>query len=165
MLSKEKFELLSGRLEVWGTDYELDESSQYFRDKFPEGIPAEDAIKAVTIYNKDDESFENYALLMLAMVPVHGIETEILDRLKKYKTISPQTKESINERFVLGEALRYLDHPEGLREFDLLKTIVEPYPKFEGPFPMDWFRQFEETLAKWKQDRAAGKRWVIYEDD
>jgi CRISPR/Cas system-associated endonuclease Cas3-HD len=117
-LNHEEKTLLIDSLEIMGIEYEHELGSQFFRDQFPIGIPADIAIAAIKEKNEGNETLEISALLMLAMVPVHGIETELLNRLEKYRAIFPQTKETIYERFVLSEALRYLNDPEGLKEFD-----------------------------------------------
>jgi hypothetical protein len=165
IMDAEKKKFLIDTLEIMGVDYEHPSGSQFLRDHFPDGVPADIAIEGVRLKNEGKELLELSALQMLSMVPVHGIEDELLYRLQNNRNKVPQDKESFSFRFRLSQALRYLDHPEGLKEFETLREIMKTYPKDDEPVWLYAFIEFERDLAKWKRDRAAGKRWEMFEDD
>jgi hypothetical protein len=164
MLTEDQLILLRNSLQIIGVEYELEMGSQGLRDDFPNGIPPEKAIQFVKEVNNGKQFLENSALQMLAMVPVDGIAKELKTRLSIEKQ-KPATEESYHTILSLAESLMYVADPLGQKEFDALKSLCENFSKEESPVPMHWFDEIERKLAKWKRDRAAGKRWEIYEDD
>jgi hypothetical protein len=163
-MNREKLELLRDSLNIIGLEYEHEITSQFLRDNFPEGIPAEQAIEFVKEKNLGNEYLENSALRILAMVPVPGVEKELIERLNKQKSLE-KNKIDYTEIFLIVKALLYLSSAEGQKEFNHLKSMCSKLEPENTPLPNHWFEEVEYTVAKWKRDRAAGKRWEIYEDD
>lgn len=71
------YEILKGTLVPDGSTYELEYSIRYLRDKFPNGVPADLAIKALKEVNRGDDVLENSALVWLAMVPTPDLAWNI----------------------------------------------------------------------------------------
>jgi hypothetical protein len=164
MMDREKLESLRDSLNIIGLEYEHELASQFLRDNFPEGIPAEQAIEFVKEKNLGDELLENSALRILAMVPVPGVEKELLERLKKQKSLE-KNKIDYTEIFSIVVSLLYLSSAEGQKEFNHLKSMCSKMEPENTPLPNHWFEGVEYKVAKWKRDRAAGKRWEFYEDE
>lgn len=164
MLSPEKREKLRLLVEIFGNDYEIDIKSQSIRDLFPEGVPADEVLQLLKTSNRGDEVLQQGALRALAMVPVYGIEGEIIERLED-KLSLPKTKEVYLDIFSLSKSLLYLGHPRGMEEFEKLRAYCATFEEWKEPVPLHWFSSTLEDIDKWKRDRAAGKRWEIYQDD
>jgi hypothetical protein len=164
MLSPEKKLILKETLKVSGIDYELDMLAQSLRDDFPEGVPADEAIEIIKENYKDRDWSQQYVLKALAMVPVYGIEGEIIDRLEKQLSL-PKSDEVYLDIFSLSKSLLYLGHPRGIEEFEKLRSYCKSFKENKEPISIDWFSSTLEEIEKWKRDRAAGKRWEIYQDE
>lgn len=153
------FEILKGTLAPDGSTYEIEYSTRFLRDTFPNGVPADLAVKALKEVNRGDDFLETSALIWLAMVPTPGIAGEVLARLNHYRSQENQTKEILSCRYRLAKALCFLGLEEGEKEFNELRKLMETYPKYGQPIPDTYFKEFDEELAQWKKDRAEGKRW------
>lgn len=119
MLSPEKRKILNENLNCVRFEYEHEMMSQDLRDKFPEKVPADEEIEVVKENYKDKDFMQPCVLTLLAMVPVYGIEGELIERLE-IKLSLPKTKEVYQNILRIYISLLYQGHPRGMEEFEKL---------------------------------------------
>jgi hypothetical protein len=137
--------------------YECDELAQAIRDDFPNGVNSDVVNGALDTLASEDEFYEMIGLQILAMVPIPEIEPRVAQFLNRYKDRTDL--EGRSYRSGAAHALCYLSSPEGEIEIQRLRQLKIDDPPYGFKPDFAEFDEFDAQLAKWRADRAAGRRW------